>query len=107
MREDRGAGLRVQRMKVDRIELVVPHDRARGTCVDHAADYIDHLAVPRAAIYEIAQEEARSVGIGVAPGAAAWFVAELGETRDQLVRLTVNVGNDVVQVKILLMTERC
>jgi hypothetical protein len=75
-------------------ELVVAHDRLCGAGVEHLADDADGLQLTRPAVYQVADEDRTAVR--VAPGAHLVPVAQSAQQGGQLVRVAVDVADDVV-----------
>jgi len=82
-------------MKMDGIQLVIAHDRLRIARIDHGANNAQHPGALWPTVNEIAQEHDRAPGFRMPPGAALFAVPELAQKPGQLVRLPVDVGNDV------------
>ena len=84
----------IGRVPGDGVQFMVAHDRERDTGVNHAACNIHRADLCRAAVNEIADED--RLALVVTPGAARVAIAELAEQCFQLVRLPVDVPDDVV-----------
>src|SRR5665213_3090721 len=83
---------------------MISHDRLRRSAIHHAAHYIDGTYLGRTTINKISNEDC--LPPGVAPGAGAVVVTELGQQSFQLVGVAVNVTDDVVvQSCIFLLSQ--
>ena len=80
---------------MDGIQLVIAHDRLRLTRIDHGAHDMQHPGILRPPVDEVSQKHDRAPGVRMPPGAAAFTVAEFAQKSGQLVRLPVDVGDDV------------
>ncbi len=88
----------VRGMPRDRIELVIPHHCARGAGIEHGANKLERAALARSAVDEVADEDRRRVR--VAPRAHSRAVAEVREERLELVRVAVDVADDVEACRV-------
>lgn len=85
----------------DRVQLMVAHHGQRRAGVDHRAHRLDGLYAAAAAVDEVADEYCAA--FGVTPGALALAVAQSGEQGLKLFELTVDVANDVVAHRSLVI----
>ena len=81
-------------MPRDGVQFVIAHDGERNTGIDHAADDMNRADLCRTAVDKVSDEDRLS--LGVTPGAGRVAIAERAEKRLQLVRLPVDVPDDVV-----------
>ena len=73
---------------------MIAHHRERGAGVHHSAGDVDGADLCRTAIHEIANED--YLALLMPPGAGPVTIAERAEQCLELVRLPVDVADDVV-----------
>ncbi len=95
VRPQRQASRSMPCMEMDGIQFVISHDRLRLACADHGPHDLQHAGVIRSTVDEIAQKHDRAAGFRMTPAAARFTVPELAQKSGQLVRLPVDVGDDV------------
>jgi len=78
---------------------MIAHDGLGGTCTQHGSHGIEHFENFRTTIDEIAQEDDLSLTLGE-PVAAATVIAKFAQQGMQLVRVAVNIANEVVSRKL-------
>ena len=81
-----------------RIEFMIAHDRERTSGLMHGTDQPDGFWYLRPTIHEIADEDGRSRRMPKC--SVTLFVSKPIQQVDQLVCMSVNITNDVVQTDL-------
>ena len=92
---DPGAVSRIRRVPRNGIQFVIAHDGEGSTGIDHAAHDMHRADLRWAAVDKVSDEDRLS--FGVTPGAGRVAIAERAEKCLQLVRLPVDVPDDVIR----------
>lgn len=81
-------------MPSDGVQFVIAHNSQRRSGIHHAPNRVDGTNLSRTAVDEVPDEN--DLSAGMAPGAAGVLIAKLGKQAFQLVRLPVDVSDNVV-----------